>query len=375
MADWAYRTPSFPEGISRTQLRSASDDDQLATATYWFRSNFRPYELPRGKYFSFGPGGPGFGAGAFAPSPIYAAQVIDEEFGDTIRDTVRKELTEKFFGRWMWVDSTDDVLEPDELAMMREFLDKEGGESFSQPPSDLTDLPTEEAVQEITRWFFENFEDPAQNTPYESAEGGYQWIWGGPYDAREVIQDNFSETAPEDVLEAAIEVIQRYGDEWAPNLNRISAEAEAELEERISPERLHKEMLERIGEVERALERYERSRAKIGHNNPPEKLEPEILSDEERERLTASLSVLKSKPVQLPESELAEVETAAKEIESLWRRLLGYTAKQADIFVSAFVKASGTATAGAVAYKLLADKLGELSHAITNWLSVIHQIF
>jgi len=30
-------------------------------------------------------------------------------------------------------------------------------------------------------WFLANFENPAECTPYESAEGGYQWIWGGPY--------------------------------------------------------------------------------------------------------------------------------------------------------------------------------------------------
>ena len=37
----------------------------------------------------------------------------------------------------------------------------------------------------MIEWFNQNFEDPAERTPYESAEGGYQWIWGGPYDARE----------------------------------------------------------------------------------------------------------------------------------------------------------------------------------------------
>ena len=30
-----------------------------------------------------------------------------------------------------------------------------------------------------------NFEDPANETPYESSEGGYIYIWGGPYDALE----------------------------------------------------------------------------------------------------------------------------------------------------------------------------------------------
>ena len=45
-------------------------------------------------------------------------------------------------------------------------------------------------TEAMRKWFFEHFEDPAHRTPYESREGGYQWIWGGPYDARERLKDN-----------------------------------------------------------------------------------------------------------------------------------------------------------------------------------------
>ncbi|MET3972872.1 hypothetical protein ABIB94_007871 [Bradyrhizobium sp. JR7.2] len=34
----------------------------------------------------------------------------------------------------------------------------------------------------MIQWFSANYEDPAVSTPYESAEGGYQYIWGGPYE-------------------------------------------------------------------------------------------------------------------------------------------------------------------------------------------------
>lgn len=53
------------------------------------------------------------------------------------------------------------------------------------PLSDLEDLSEEEQVEIMRAWFFENFEDPAHRTPYESREGGYIYIWGGPYDAHE----------------------------------------------------------------------------------------------------------------------------------------------------------------------------------------------
>lgn len=71
-------------------------------------------------------------------------------------------------------------------------------------------------VEEIVAWFHSHYEDPAERTPYESAEGGYQWIWGGPYDAREVVSDEFADEDDE-IIEAAVEEIEADGIlEWAP---------------------------------------------------------------------------------------------------------------------------------------------------------------
>src|SRR5262245_31613642 len=50
----------------------------------------------------------------------------------------------------------------------------------------------DQRIDEMVEWFHSNYEDPANHMPYESAEGGYQWIWGGPYDASDVLQDEFS---------------------------------------------------------------------------------------------------------------------------------------------------------------------------------------
>jgi len=44
-------------------------------------------------------------------------------------------------------------------------------------------------VEVMKDWFFRHFENPAETTPYESAEGGYIfYIWDGPYDAREELE-------------------------------------------------------------------------------------------------------------------------------------------------------------------------------------------
>lgn len=70
-------------------------------------------------------------------------------------------------------------------------------------------------VAELVEWFRERYEDPAERTPFESAEGGYLWTLGGPHDAREVLGDEFPDD--EAVLDAAVREIERDGIyEWAP---------------------------------------------------------------------------------------------------------------------------------------------------------------
>ncbi|MDX8326726.1 hypothetical protein [Agrobacterium tumefaciens] len=72
-------------------------------------------------------------------------------------------------------------------------------------------------IEAMVQWFHENYEDPAIRTPYESAEGGYQWIWGGPYDAREEIGDQFSDIADEAEIDAAVDEVEKDGlVEWVP---------------------------------------------------------------------------------------------------------------------------------------------------------------
>ncbi|CAH1072463.1 HEPN domain-containing protein [Candidatus Nitrotoga sp. 1052] len=83
-------------------------------------------------------------------------------------------------------------------------------------PSDLQGLNATEQKELMERWFHENYEDPAERTPYESAEGGYIWIWGGPYYARDELENYFHEYADQSVINELTEELERYGWEWAP---------------------------------------------------------------------------------------------------------------------------------------------------------------
>jgi hypothetical protein len=84
-------------------------------------------------------------------------------------------------------------------------------------PAEIEKLPPEQQTQIAKHWFFQNYEDPVHNTPYESAEGGYIYIWGGPHDAHDVLHSEFSDVIPEDVIEAAADELEGEHDvtEWA----------------------------------------------------------------------------------------------------------------------------------------------------------------
>lgn len=95
-------------------------------------------------------------------------------------------------------------------------FDLQPGQDKHGHDDDVDDHWRQARIDALVKWFFRRFEDPADSLPYESAEGGYQWIFGGPYDAREELRDNFSGEA-EDIIEAAVDEIESHGQtEWAP---------------------------------------------------------------------------------------------------------------------------------------------------------------
>lgn len=77
-----------------------------------------------------------------------------------------------------------------------------------------------EIQQDVMRhWFFQNYENPAERTPYESKEGGYIYIYGGPYDAGEELGDMFGGIVPEDVMELLVGDLEGECWEWTSTPN------------------------------------------------------------------------------------------------------------------------------------------------------------
>lgn len=89
--------------------------------------------------------------------------------------------------------------------------------------SDLQHADRETQLAEMRRWFHANYEDPVENTPYESAEGGYQYIWGGPYDAREQLENEFSGVVPDELIDELATELDDITPVWTRNPDKLDS--------------------------------------------------------------------------------------------------------------------------------------------------------
>lgn len=100
-----------------------------------------------------------------------------------------------------------------------EYDDLEFGEVG--PPEfstkELEEADSERQKDMLIAWFSSRYQDPAHETPYNGREGGYQYINGGPFDAREELENQFGTHVTEPVIDSAVDEIEIDGTiEWAP---------------------------------------------------------------------------------------------------------------------------------------------------------------
>lgn len=90
------------------------------------------------------------------------------------------------------------------------IINLEGTCSFS-PEEENPHYQIEErdnAIEEMKDWFFENYDDPANFLPYNGREGGYQYLFGGPYELNNVLYDQFGYEYSDDYIQSVIEIIE-----------------------------------------------------------------------------------------------------------------------------------------------------------------------
>lgn len=73
----------------------------------------------------------------------------------------------------------------------------------------------EEQREQMLAWFREHYEAPTM-LPFDNETGEHLWIYGGPYSALDVLQQEFSGIMPDDVIESVANELQAENDEWTP---------------------------------------------------------------------------------------------------------------------------------------------------------------
>lgn len=76
-------------------------------------------------------------------------------------------------------------------------------------------------LEVMRNWFFENFEDPVESCPYNGREGGYLYIYGGPYEASDELQSMFGQYVKENYIEELTDELQDQCYEWSGNSNNV----------------------------------------------------------------------------------------------------------------------------------------------------------
>jgi hypothetical protein len=89
--------------------------------------------------------------------------------------------------------------------------------------ADLSSAERETQIGAMREWFLQNFEDPAKNTPYDSGEGGYQFIWGGPYAPLDELKTEFSGLVADDVIEELANTLSTIAVGWSGIANHSNS--------------------------------------------------------------------------------------------------------------------------------------------------------
>jgi hypothetical protein len=93
----------------------------------------------------------------------------------------------------------------------------DGREGYEPNDEWLAGADAELQKEVMRRWFSTRYWDPANDTPHDSEEGGYLYIWGGPYDASDELNSRFSDIVDEDCIDEVVEELEQDGiTEWAP---------------------------------------------------------------------------------------------------------------------------------------------------------------
>lgn len=260
-------------------------------------------------------------------------------------------------------------------------------------PSQVKRLGKDKQLEIMEVWFRTYFEDPAEETPYESREGGYQYIWGGPYDADEELQQEFSSLVPLDRIQELSEELGAENWQWAPTHNHPDRKDEGrdEREDERPPEPdldslvlqleagaepklggkyelgLRKEIVDRVEALEEAVRNLASRRpAGIGHNRPPEDEDDDTISEKTKTELAETAAEIKAE-LNAPKPDALKVGKLAQTLKAIG----GWLCKKLDKAVDVAITVAVTAGIVWATNHALWEKLLSVVNGTGQWLEAI----
>jgi hypothetical protein len=241
----------------------------------------------------------------------------------------------------------------------------------SNPPGNFVDQDDESSKDAVLNWFHENFEDPVHSTPYNSQEGGYLYINGGPYDARDIITTVFGNIISDDLIDEIVDQINRESDVWVPSSSRRLGREE---DENIAPpaEYSHEQMVRGVAELKELLNDKRGPAAGIGHNKPPEPIDEQPLTPNQKQELEKALDVLAEQP--LEPTDIAPVKAALETVNSTKKKLSDWARDQSKIFAEEAIKEAGKQFgrwAPITFWAVVLDSIFQVTRHAETWLKTI----
>jgi hypothetical protein len=262
------------------------------------------------------------------------------------------------------------------MAEKRPFL--EDGSQFGVSRTAFRRMRKDEKRELMVQWFHQNFEDPAQRTSYVTAEGGYLWNHGGPYDAREQLFDMFGDIVSEKLIEEVAEEVEAEGlSEWAPTHDEY--QDDELLTDAPSLDAFSDQPTDQYGSA-RDLEARERARdvlqdliamldapkpVGIGHNNPPE----EIGKPEAVETLRTDIVALHAE-FGKPNPSISLVKKLGTALRNAAIASVKWTGRKIDVAIDTAIK-TGIPAAGIAIGAQHSERLHKALDAVMTWLEIV----
>ncbi|WP_456738975.1 hypothetical protein [Bradyrhizobium sp. USDA 4471] len=238
--------------------------------------------------------------------------------------------------------------------------------------AETEEIDDEAAYQEfltacISNWFLENFEVPEPGSTYD------EYVWGGPFDAREAITTMFSDThyLNDGLIDAVVDRIELQGTEWVPRGSRLVGLTKEEAPR--SAEEAYKRMQEHLRALKELLVQAPEVPTGIGHNRPPEPIDDTPLEPDDSAQLAKAIEVLETQPVAVIDKGASALEASAV-IDSKRKKIAGWLARQGDSFASEAVKEAGKQFGRWMPrafWLLIIERMIGVTDMLAHWLSLI----